>query len=199
MAIPELNKWSKTKSYSVISEQISVMIMTKRILMPLVILVSSGCASQVPILIKIPPNPDIEFHQVKENIITFQGSYVRWGGKIISIENKEDSTWIEILSSPLNSYGKPVSRSSYEGRFIARVDGFLDPKQYSEDRKLTIFGSIDTEFVKKIDEHPYSYPLVSVKEYYMWPEFRDYRYNDYYYYGYRYPFYRHHFGLYRYY
>ena len=170
------------------------MIMIARIIMYLAVLVLSGCVSKVPILIKSPPNPDLEFHQVKNNIITFQDQYVRWGGKIISIENKEDSTWIEILSSPLNSYGKPVSRSSYEGRFIARVNGFLDPKQYSEERKLTIFGTIDTEFVKKIDEHPYSYPLVSAKEYYMWPEYRTDRYNRPYYYGYRHSFYRNHFS-----
>ena len=171
------------------------MIMTTRFIIYLALLVLSGCASQIPALIKTPPTPDPEFQQVKENVDTFQNQNVRWGGKIISVENKQDSTWIEIMASPLNSYGKPSSRKSYEGRFIARVDGFLDPEQYSKDRRLTVVGTIDTEFVKRIGEHPYSYPLVSVKEYYMWPEFREDRYYDPYYYGYRYVYYPYNFGF----
>jgi len=189
------------------SKQYQVTIMAERIVLFLVIIVLSGCVSQVPILIKTPPTPDPEFHQVKQSIKTFQNQDVRWGGKIISVENKHDSTWIEILASPLNSYGEPSSSSNYEGRFIARIDGFLDPEHYSKDRKLTVFGTIDTEFVRRIDEHPYNYPLVSTKEYYMWPEYRPYRYSDPYYYpyyygyrhpyyyGYRYPYYRHHLGF----
>jgi len=174
-----------------------VIIMTTRIVMYLAILALSGCASQVPVLIKTPPTPDLEFQQVKQSVKTFQDQNVRWGGKIISVENKEDSTWIEILASPLNSYGKPSYRSNYEGRFIAKVDGFLDPKQYDEDRKLTVFGTIDTEFVKRIDEHPYSYPLVSAKEHYLWPEYRTarYQYRYPYYYGFHHPYYFHHFGF----
>ncbi|MCH8162561.1 MAG: Slp family lipoprotein [Proteobacteria bacterium] len=173
--------------------------MYSRIVLCLTILVLSGCASQVPILIKLPPDPNPEFHQVINNIDTFQNQYVRWGGKIISVENKENSTWIEILASPLNRYGRPSSNTDYEGRFIAKVDGFLDPEHYSKDRNLTIFGTIDTEFVKRIDDHPYSYPLVSTKVYYLWPEYRtaryQYRYRYSYYHGYYYPYYRYHFGF----
>jgi len=183
--------------------------MTARFIIYLALLVLSGCASQVPVLIKLPPNPDPEFHQVKQNVEAFQNQQVRWGGKIISVENKEDSTWIEILANPLNSYGQPGSNTDYEGRFIARVDGFLDPEHYRKDRKLTIFGTIETEFVKRIDDHPYSYPLVSAKVYYLWPEYRFvryqyydpyYRYYDpyypgYYYPGYYYPYFRDHFGF----
>jgi len=171
--------------------------MATRLVMYLVILVLSGCASQVPILIKLPPHPDPEFHQVKNNIDTFRNQYVRWGGRIISVENKEDLTWIEILASPLNRYGRPGSYTDYEGRFIARVDGFLDPEHYSKDRKLTIFGTIESEFVKRIDDHPYSYPLVSAKEHYLWPEYRTVRYHYPYYHGYYYPYYRYHFGFHR--
>jgi len=159
--------------------------MATRFIMYMAILVLSGCASQVPVSIKTPPSPDTEFMQAKENVDAFQDQHVRWGGTIISVENKENSTWIEVLASPLNHYGKPSYYNDYEGRFIARVDGFLDPEQYKKDRKLTIFGTIDTEFVKRIDDYPYSYPLVSTKVYYLWPEYRNVRY----------PYYRYHFGF----
>ncbi|MFT5426576.1 MAG: outer membrane lipoprotein [Gammaproteobacteria bacterium] len=171
--------------------------MAQRFIMTLASLVLSGCASQIPVSIESRPNPDLEFHQVKQNVEAFQNQQVRWGGKIISVENKEDSTWIEILANPLNSYGEPGSNTDYEGRFIARIDGFLDPEHYTKDRKLTIFGTVETEFVKRIDDHPYSYPLVSAKVYYLWPEYRavQYQYYDPYYYhhgygrGYSYGYY----------
>ena len=172
------------------------MVMCIRFILCLAVLALSGCASRVPILIKLPPDPNPEFHQVINNIDTFQNQYVRWGGKIISVENKEKSTWIEILASPLNRYGRPGSNTDYEGRFIAKVDGFLDPEHYSKDRNLTIFGTIDTEFVKRIDDHPYSYPLVSTKVYYLWPEYRTARYQYQYHYPYYHGYYyRYHFGF----
>lgn len=171
--------------------------MATRFIMYMAILVLSGCASQIPVSIKTPPSPDTEFMQAKENVDAFQDQHVRWGGTIISVENKENSTWIEVLASPLTSYGKPSSRTDYEGRFIARVDGFLDPEQYSKDRKLTIFGTIEAEFVKRIDDYPYSYPLVSVKEYYLWPDYsyRTAHYRNLYFHGYYYPYYRYPFGF----
>ncbi len=173
------------------------MIMSKYLVIYLAILILSGCTSNIPMLVKTPPSPDPDFQQVKQSVVTFQNQSVRWGGKIITVENKENSTWIEILASPLNHYGRPGSNTNYEGRFIAKIDGFLDPEHYSKDRKLTIFGSIDTEFVKRIDDHPYNYPLVSVKEHYLWPEYRTARYQYYYpyYYGYYYPYYSSHFGF----
>ena len=123
---------------------------------------------------------------MKDNTAAFQNQNIRWGGRIISVENKESTTWIEILANPLNRYGRPGSNDDYQGRFIAKIDGFLDPEHYSKDRKLSIYGTIDTELVKKIDDHSYSYPLVSAKAYYLWPKNRTTRYRYPYYYNYFY-------------
>lgn len=171
--------------------------MTTRFLLYFTILALCGCASNIPISVKNAPVPDPEYQQVKQDVEDFKDQNVRWGGQIISVENKEDSTWIEILASPLDSFGRPSPSEDYEGRFIARINGFLDPKQYSEDRAITIFGIIDTVFFRKIDDYTYSYPLVSAKEHYLWSEYSNVnnRYYDnypfYYPFGYRH-FYSHH-------
>ncbi len=156
--------------------------MNIRIFALIALLTLTGCASQVPALIKQPPDPDPELQQVKNNIESHRNQNVRWGGKIISVENKQDSSWIEILASPLGYYGEPGSGDNYQGRFIARVDGFLDPEHYSKDRWLTIYGNIENEIIKHIDDHPYSYPLVHTKAYYLWPEYQAVRYRQPYYY-----------------
>ena len=136
------------------------------------LLLLGGCASDVPILIKLPPEHDLNYQQVKNNTTAFQDQYVRWGGKIISIENKKNSTWIEILTNSLNSFGQPNSNENYEGRFIVRIDGFLDPEHYAKERKLTVYGKVESKLVRLIDDHPYDYPLVHANEYYLWPEYR---------------------------
>jgi outer membrane lipoprotein len=156
----------------------------------------AGCASDVPILIKLPPEQELNYEQVKNNTKTYQGQYVRWGGKIISVENKEDSTWIEIMANSLNNYGRPTSKENYEGRFIARIDGFLDPEQYAKDKNLTVYGKVESKIVRQIDDHPYDYPLVSALEYHLWPENRTveypYYYDHHFYPYYYYPHHRHH-------
>ena len=143
-----------------------------------------GCNSHdhIPAFIKMPPEQNIEYQQVKENTKDYQEEYVRWGGKIVSVENKEDSTWIEILANPLTKFGRPLVKDDYPGRFIARIDAFPEleqykdglpnPEYYIKDRYLTIYGPIETDIVRRIDEHPYNYPLVYAQEYYLWNKYQ---------------------------
>ncbi|MCG8448522.1 MAG: Slp family lipoprotein [Pirellulales bacterium] len=172
------------------------MIPARFICYPLLLLLAA-CNSHIPARIQTPPARDIEYQEVKRDVKSFRDQSVRWGGKIISIENKEDSTWIEILSNPLNSYGRPVSSGYYRGRFIARVDGFLDPEHYAKDRYITVFGKVETRLVRQIDEHPYDYPLIHAQEYHLWAGYRRPHYHYPYYYGY-YPHRRFYYPYYRY-
>lgn len=93
----------------------------------IILLLLAGCASQIPVVIKLPPQPDIGFAEAQDDIAPFADQYVRWGGEIISVENGADSTLIEILANPLKSYGRPKPDHAYQGRFMARIAGFLDP------------------------------------------------------------------------
>lgn len=170
-----------------------------------VLLFLFGCNSHVPTLIKTAPDQELGYKQVKNNTENYQNEYVRWGGKIVSVENKENSTWIEILANPLGSFGRPKSGDDYEGRFIARIDGFLEPEQYAKDRYLTIYGKVETNIVKRVDEYPYNYPLIYAKEHHLWENYHIARLNDPYFYSfqsrfyhpyYRYPFNRYYFGYY---
>ncbi len=167
----------------------------------------AGCNSHLPVTIQSPPERDLQYAQVKQEIPVYQDEIVRWGGKIVAVENREDSTWIEILANPLNSFGRPIHNRDYAGRFIARIDGYLDAEQYAKDRYITISGKVETGLVRLIDEYPYHYPLIHVQEYYLWPEaqmvhdyhwlyhYRPYYYPYYYPYSYhRRPFSRFHYG-----
>ncbi len=178
--------------------------MCKRLTTVFCLLLLGGCASNVPILIQSSPEPDLSYSQVKENISASVGQSVRWGGKIISVENREQSTWIEILATRLRAFGRPGRNDKYQGRFIARIDGFLDPAYYTKDRQLTVYGWIEDKLTKNIDEHAYEYPVVAANEYYLWPNYQRMRHPYYYpyFYPYRhqpyYPYYRSYYGPYLY-
>ncbi|MDX1518907.1 MAG: Slp family lipoprotein [Gammaproteobacteria bacterium] len=174
--------------------------------------ITTSCASHIPVEIRQAPanNPPIE--TVQEDPLRFTGQYVRWGGKIVDVENKPDSTWIEVVSSSLNSYGRPVRyEHDTPGRFLVRIDGFIDPEIYGKGRLLTVYGNVESRLVRQIDDYPYTYPLIKANTHYLWPEYRHSQYRHYaghpyyldpwwyyphyrFHYGHRH-FYRHHYGL----
>ena len=54
---------------------------------------------------------------------------MRWGGTIASVNNRDDDTTeLQIVSRPLDRRGRPRHVDVSEGRFVAEVDGFLDPE-----------------------------------------------------------------------
>jgi len=88
------------------------------------------------------------------------GSIVQWGGRIISVRNLERSSEIEILSFPLDKQGKPETSKKNQGRFLLRIEGFLEPEDYSVDRHVIAVGKT-TELVDgKVGEADYRYPVL---------------------------------------
>jgi outer membrane lipoprotein len=164
----------------------------------------SACATDVPLEIRqdITESP-VTINAVRSNFARYEGTDVRWGGIIAAVENNQSDTWIEVVGRDLGSYGQPVALEDArgQGRFIARVDGFLDPVIYKVNRGITVYGTIEAKIVRTIDEHPYTYPLIKAKSNYLWSNSQLYPYRAYYYpyypYGYYYPYYpyRFNFGL----
>jgi outer membrane lipoprotein len=158
----------------------------------------SGCASKAPKVIATPPADDIRVDEVQQRYQAFSNARIRWGGEIIAVENLSQETRIEILSRPLDDKGKPKDDSRSIGRFLARIEGYLEPEEYPKNREITVTGTIIEVVQKPVGEYPYSYPVVEVEAYYLWPKQKDhphpYYYDPFYdpfYYPYwpRYPYY----------
>ncbi len=140
------------------------------ILIPLaILLLVSGCANNLPKTINDAPVPDIQYTNIKENLEKNTGKNVRWGGKIISVENTQQTSRIEILSMPLDYAGEPIPNDDYQGRFLADVDEFIDEEHY-KNKTITIYGTIDSSIIKPINEHDYEYPIITVTEFHIWPK-----------------------------
>jgi len=153
----------------------------------------TACASNIPDAIRLAPNNEISISAAQSSPKSIIGAQVRWGGNIISIKNKPNETWVEVLARPLDYEGEPDSDAASQGRFLARIRGFLDPAIYAPERKITLRGRLESIIVRLIGKHPYRFPLVQTQVHYLWPktpEITDSWQDPWYPYPYRYdPFY----------
>ncbi|MCW8831606.1 MAG: Slp family lipoprotein, partial [Gammaproteobacteria bacterium] len=97
-----------------------------------------------------------------------QGKTILWGGTILDTQNLEDSTQIEVLAYPLNSFHKPLQESKPLGRFIIRHQGYLEAATYAQGRLITVLGNIENSQRGKVGESTYVYPVISTKQLHLW-------------------------------
>ena len=133
-------------------------------------LLLAGCTTQIPQNIRQAPPNNPTIADVRNSVIKNQIWLVRWGGKILETENLENETRVTVLASPLSRSGEPEITDDSEGRFIAIVPEFLDPKVYAAGRYLTVSGTVLRFEDRKVGEFSYRYPVVQADSYYLWPE-----------------------------
>jgi len=97
------------------------------------------------------------------------GTRVRWGGEIIRVDPKPDSTCFEVLSRELYSDARPTRHDGSEGRFIACSKGFYDPAVYVKGRDLTVTGEVAGTEQHQVGDYNYTYARVEADNVYMWP------------------------------
>lgn len=140
-----------------------------RKIISIVVLVLIGCASQPPVSIRKIPADNLSVAEVRANSTGFSGAEVRWGGEITRVDNKPSQTWVEIISRELKKNGKPQQEGQSSGRFIASFQGFVDPVDFELGRQVTVLGAIEGKTTRLIGEHEYSFPVVSVTGFHLWP------------------------------
>ena len=131
-------------------------------------LVLAGCTT-VPEAIRKPPADDLQLAAVRPDPERYRDAVVRWGGLIAGVRNDANETVIEIVGRRLDSQGRPRDEDRSEGRFLARVGGFLDPAVYANSRELTVRGVLEGAVEQPIGEYRYRYPKVRVEQLYLWP------------------------------
>lgn len=142
-------------------------------------LILSAC-SDLPPAISDAPVFDISYTQANQAISQYQNASVRWGGLIIEVENEQNASFVQILSYPLTSGGRPRLDQASEGRFLIKSTEFLDPAIYTKDTLITVAGSLNGAVERTIGKKVMRMPLISAKVIYLWPV---YQYNNYYGYG----------------
>ncbi len=80
------------------------------------------------------------FSEIQKNPDKFSGTVVIWGGVIIETTNLKESTAIKVMQTALDIQQRPTDLDRSEGRFIIRVDRFLDPDIFKKGRQITVGG-----------------------------------------------------------
>lgn len=97
------------------------------------------------------------------------GAPVRWGGRIVAVEPQQDRTCFEMISTQLDSSGRPRWASDeVGGRFIACRTGFYDPALFEKNREVTFAGRIGGYETRKIGGYDYRFPRVDANVVYLW-------------------------------
>ncbi len=152
------------------------MSLLKQILIILLIILLSACASTIPREIREAPLKNTSIAEIRTNVDGFIGSPVRWGGTIESVTTHTSDTWVEVVARDLDNDGKPIDNDRSTGRFIAVIEGFLEPTVYKKGRHITVAGTVEKEVVQKIGEFDYNFPLVRVTNSKLWKVYRQYLY-----------------------
>lgn len=127
----------------------------------------SACAS-TPAPLRQGPFADITPQMAQAKNAT--GQRVRWGGDIVQVTPERHQTCFEILSRPLEQDGRPQHSDRTYGRFIACAPGFYDPAVYTQQRSITVVGTIQTPVQGRVGHFDYTFPRLSAQSVYLWPK-----------------------------
>jgi outer membrane lipoprotein len=151
----------------------------------------AGCAtSPISQTYRQEAKENLEFRIVQQDPAKFTGVTVIWGGRIIEANNTPQGSELVILEMPLDEDQAPVNPSASEGRFIARTSGFLDPEIFKSGKYVTVAGEIAGAEAIPLGKTNYTYPILQIKQYYLWDTSNAYPYSYYnpYYDGYYGPY-----------
>lgn len=130
-------------------------------------LLAAGCATHPTPL--QGEYPEISARDAADHDRT--GALVRWGGRIVQVEPREDSTCFEMLSMRLDANGRPLRTDDASGgRFIACRSGFYDPAVFERDREVTFTGRIGGYDTRRIGGYGYRFPRLDADVVYLWSE-----------------------------
>lgn len=140
-------------------------------------LILEGCTSY-PISKKYREEvtPAVTFENVLADPDKYKGNVVIWGGDIIQTENDSTGGSLVVLQIPLDNNERPAQKRYSQGRFIARSSHFLDPEIFKNGTTITIAGQVAGSKKIPIDKLLYNYPVITIKQVFIWQKEANYQY-----------------------
>lgn len=129
----------------------------------------TGCTTIISEQARKSVNSDAPFKAIKAAPEKFIGKNVLLGGRIANIVNSNEGAQIEIVQFDLNSRDYPEDRFVSYGRFLATDSNFYDPMIFKIGMLITLAGEIKGKKVLRLDGMDYSYPIIGIREWHLWP------------------------------
>jgi len=136
-------------------------------------LVLAGCASSPPRFDTSDIRDGLTPRKVADGADVFEGDSVLWGGTLVSVENREGSTLLQVLSYPLGSGQRPDTDQAAGDRFLVEYPGFLDPADYAPGRAVTVKGRVTGSREGQVGESHYRFAVLHGSDIELWPKQTD--------------------------
>lgn len=134
------------------------------------ILLLSGCTPIISEQSRKLINSDASFKNIKESPQSHIGKNFLLGGRIADMKNSGEGAQLEIVQFDLNSQSYPEDTFLSYGRFLATSSSFMDPLIFKRGMLITLVGELKGTKTQRLDNMDYTYPVVSLREWYLWPE-----------------------------
>lgn len=105
---------------------------------------------------------------VSEDPDAFVDQRLLIGGVVMTIENSDESSILEIMEWRLNRWGEPLYLDDAGRRFLAKTTEPLDPVTYEPGTLVTLSGTVLGRESKLSGEHEYDYPVFDIAEIHLW-------------------------------
>jgi len=137
--------------------------------------VLTGCAP-IPVSIAEPPPGDLQLTEAVEDIGAHQGTLVRWGGTVLSVERQGETLWVEVAERRLDEVGQPAAAGPPRGRFLARLDTRQSGSTFAYGLDITVSGTVDGTREGDVGNRRAIFPVVRVSTAYTWAPYVPYAY-----------------------
>lgn len=131
--------------------------------------IGPGCAPVISVSLVKASEPRIAFEELHRDPERYLGKTVVFGGTIIEVEHGDSGTVVEILQRPLGWGLKPQINDESGGRFLVRFGRVLNEAGWERHRRITLAGKVVGRETRPLDQTTYTYPVIRVEDYYLWP------------------------------
>ncbi len=128
-----------------------------------------GC---VPVLSPgiIEQSASISFQEAKRSPEKHIGKIIVVGGTIVNVIATPKGIEWEVLQRALGYGLEPLVTDTTGGRFLVQSDSMLDISLFKRGRRITFAAEIIGNETRPLDQTQYSYLLLRMREYHLWPE-----------------------------
>lgn len=138
-----------------------------QLLLPISLLLLAACAP-APIYKSTTAVVAATPMQVAQTPERYSNGNVIWGGRIVQVNNFSDHSEVELLAYPLDSSQRPKANDRGNGRFIAVMQGYVEPIDYPPGALMTVSGQLQGTRAGKVGEANYLFPMVSAGQSHVW-------------------------------
>lgn len=129
----------------------------------------SGCTPVISDQSRKLINTEASFKTIKESPDGYIGKNIMVGGRLADTRNSADGAQLEIVQFDLTSQSYPEETFISYGRFLATNSSYMDPLIFRRGMLITLVGELKGKKTQRLDDMDYSYPLISLREWYLWP------------------------------